>query len=156
MQEFFRGWKRKFGVVTLMMTCVFAVAWVRSLCLQDMLQFSSGKATMEYFASVDNSLIWQRMHIVDPKVASMTMFHVWKDKYMSLDAHLERRAAQTSWYGLGFGVGQPPPQLQSDWGLRCRYCIIPYWSLVIPLIWLSAWLLLSKPRVNKPKLALEM
>ncbi len=28
--------------------------------------------------------------------------------------------------------------------------LIPYWSLVLPLTLLSAWLLLSKPRQTKP------
>ena len=31
MMEFFRGWRRKVGVVTLAMACVFMVGWVRSL-----------------------------------------------------------------------------------------------------------------------------
>lgn len=30
MWEFFRGWRRKVGVLTLMMTCIFAAGWVRS------------------------------------------------------------------------------------------------------------------------------
>jgi len=32
---------------------------------------------------------------------------------------------------------------------------IPYWSIVIPMTLLSAWLLLSKPRVAKPDVISE-
>jgi hypothetical protein len=101
---------------------------------------------MENFVSVDSSLIWGRLHIENREVASMTMFHFMKTNYMPLDACLDRMCLQCSWHGPGFGVGEPTSQLQSDWGFRCRYWIIPYWSIVIPLTLLSAWLLLSKPR----------
>ena len=35
MREFFRGWKRKLGVVSLVMACVFMAGWVRSSLLTD-------------------------------------------------------------------------------------------------------------------------
>ena len=35
MFEFFRGWKRKAGVATLVMACTLAAAWVRSLFVTD-------------------------------------------------------------------------------------------------------------------------
>src|SRR4051812_44068427 len=31
MRELFKGWRRKFGVVTLVVACVFTAGWVRSL-----------------------------------------------------------------------------------------------------------------------------
>lgn len=67
---------------------------------------------MEHFVSPDHSLIWQRMRILNPDVASMTMFDVTNKVYTSLDGHLNPMQLQTSWYGLGFGVGEPPSHLQ--------------------------------------------
>ncbi|WP_029246751.1 hypothetical protein [Schlesneria paludicola] len=148
MREFFRGWKRKLGVVTLVMACMLAILWVRSLCVWDGLQFCSGKDSMENFVSVDQSLIWGRLHIENHELASMTMFHVMKSDYMPLDACLKRMALNCTWYGPGFGVGAPPLELRLDWGFRSTYWIIPYWSLVIPLTLLSACLLFSKPRAT--------
>lgn len=41
MPEFFRGWKRKFGVVTLVMAYVSAVGWVRSITKWDSIYVNS-------------------------------------------------------------------------------------------------------------------
>ena len=35
MGDFFHGWRRKIGVVTLVMALVFVSGWVRSLCAED-------------------------------------------------------------------------------------------------------------------------
>ena len=35
MRDFFRGWKRRAGVATLMMACLFAAGWVGSLDLDE-------------------------------------------------------------------------------------------------------------------------
>jgi hypothetical protein len=35
MHDFVKGWKRKVGVVTLVMACVLTAAWVRSLTVMD-------------------------------------------------------------------------------------------------------------------------
>jgi len=39
MKEFFQGWRRKIGVVTLVMALVFMAGWVRSLVVEDELDF---------------------------------------------------------------------------------------------------------------------
>jgi len=39
MGEFIKPWRRKFGVLTLMMACMFAAGWVRSLTLFDYITF---------------------------------------------------------------------------------------------------------------------
>lgn len=35
MREFFQGWKRKIGVVTLLMACVLLAGWIRSQSIRD-------------------------------------------------------------------------------------------------------------------------
>src|SRR5579863_8368559 len=35
MREFFRGWKRKFGLVTLTIACLSGCGWIRSLSTDD-------------------------------------------------------------------------------------------------------------------------
>ena len=45
MGEFFKGWRRKVGCVTLVMACVFAAGWVRSLAIFDVVSFNQKDAT---------------------------------------------------------------------------------------------------------------
>jgi len=55
MGEFFYGWKRMVGVLTLVMACVFAAGWVRSLMsIQDLLTIPNSK-----FRSRIGQLIWE-------------------------------------------------------------------------------------------------
>ena len=48
------------------------------------------------------------------------------------------------WRIMGFGDGE-----FSIFGVKIRVILFPYWSIVLPPTLLSAWLLLSKPRVAK-------
>ena len=40
MREFFQGWRRKVGVVTLVMACVLTAGWVRSFLIRDILSIN--------------------------------------------------------------------------------------------------------------------
>lgn len=57
MGEFFKGWRRKTGVLTLVMACLFAAVWVRSMYQRDY-QFVSGahllssKGVREIYVSI--------------------------------------------------------------------------------------------------------
>ena len=42
MGEYFKPWRRKIGVVTLVMACVFAGAWVRSILVHDVIRIGPG------------------------------------------------------------------------------------------------------------------
>jgi hypothetical protein len=57
MREFFKGWRRKTGVVTLMLACVFMACWVRSQTTYDVLSVCdcsvlsySGDFCFDYYA----------------------------------------------------------------------------------------------------------
>lgn len=58
MREFFKGWKRIVGVVTLVMACVFAAGWVRSLVCYDVFQFPLDDSTLQAIGSVDSCVFW--------------------------------------------------------------------------------------------------
>lgn len=44
MSEFFKSWRRQIGVLTLMLACVFAVGWLRSLYLVESIGVNCAKA----------------------------------------------------------------------------------------------------------------
>jgi hypothetical protein len=56
MGEFFNGWRRKVGCVTLVMTMLLTAAWVRSCWHQDLLWIQTNEAS--YFAySTDAAIV---------------------------------------------------------------------------------------------------
>ena len=104
MGEYFKGWRRKVGVVTLLIACVFMAAWGRG---------QSGKAADDIRVPVGENteygvmLLAKRIHVL---------------KYQTFqDGNRRATGAQT-------------------------IAKVSYWSLIIPLTALSAYLLLSNPR----------
>ena len=97
MGDFFKGWRRKAGVVTLAMAMLLTDAWIRSISTRDSVGFRLfGKWNVA--ASEEQSLQW------GAEVPSTILWNVWT---------------------------------------------VPYWSIVLPLTLLSAWLILAKPRNAK-------
>ena len=58
MGEFFRGWKRKTGMLTLVLACVFMAGWVRSSFFIEGLVIPLGMKSSASLVSSDSSLIW--------------------------------------------------------------------------------------------------
>ena len=147
MREFFRGWRRKIGVIMLVLACVLVAGWVRSKSVFDQVDI----------VAVDSHFVAQSLkgHFCMVRV-------VWGHK-------LTPRASFNS---IKPPDGEFQPWSGDDWSLIWRYklagidvlkakhdiregavqhkFIISYWSIVIPLTVLSAWLLLSKPRAKPP------
>jgi len=139
MGEFFRGWRRKIGMVTLLMACVVMGGWLRSPHHCDSFNSRIGKLAIIWLISADVqigvSIITSEDSVIAPKSAGWITY--MPETFEALF----------------------PRQLGFVW--RCRYCgfgksinqsgdvfvwVCPYWSIVIPLMLLSAYLLLTKPR----------
>ena len=134
MGEFFRETRRKECLFILAVTCFLAAGWIRSFSLIDV--FSTPLVNI---VSVDHSLILLLHKTLHP-------LHLWgvdtTDRSAmaddTLDSELRSVFVDFNWHflGKGFGIGGGP---------AVRVILLPYWSLVIPLTVLSAFLLLSKP-----------
>lgn len=135
MREFFRGGKRKVGVVTLLASLLFFSGWIRSLALDDEIDVSF-LSWDQSILSVKNGLIWSGTR----HEFTYSLFET------SIDWRSTRR------------VPLPPNTLSIVWSggqtvhgdVRFKIGPAPYWSIVTPLTLLSAWLLLIKPRSSKP------
>src|SRR5580698_5128736 len=64
MREFFRGWKRKVGVVTLLMACVLTVGWMRSWTITDWYIIRGRDNALHSFVSSNNWVGWIMQHEV--------------------------------------------------------------------------------------------
>jgi hypothetical protein len=140
MREFFRGWKRRFGAVILAITCAFVAAWMRSYIVTDVLLPVLGCAAV---GSVDSSLAVVMDFAADPSLADRWKIPVWEtEDPVSLDS--EDIGFHWEWRCIGFRHGVFPNDGRRVW-------FIPYWSIVLPLTAISAWLLLSKQPPAKVK-----
>ena len=154
MGEFFKPWRRKIGVVTLVMACVLAAGWMRSLYCIDAVEFYSGWNTATSVVSVDRSICWARYNYNGHPISLPTVESIEIPPSPSTGIYSPARP----YWGIkinGFrGPGRNgyrPPVLEvsvdDGGGVNFTRCaIVPYWSIVIPLTVLSACLLLSKPR----------
>jgi hypothetical protein len=156
MGDFFHGWRRKAGVVSLVMALALMVAWGRSYFDEDhiWIAFSRHRA-LALHTAVDHIAIsgeWQEENgRPSTTIGGVTMLEVRFNptKCFSWVVHPVDEQSNvgswsvTDWYwGWDhFGYGQ------SDYGgLGFRLLVIPYWPPVLTLTLLSACLILWKLR----------
>ena len=118
MKEFFHGWRRKTGIITLVMACLFATVWVRSLFIEDVVIFLDGF----------------RHH---------TLISLSGNVYWDSEAESTFDPGRFTWFTYDL---RNPTMLASSLESVEEAFRIPYWSITVPLTVLSAYLLLSKPR----------
>ena len=126
--------RRKFGVLTLVLACVFAVVWVRSLSVSDRVGFY---ATRYWAASADGRFAVGAAHgaIFYPPLIGRHIY--WNSHKIPPGAGYFPNPDWT-WYVIDGASGLGTWRVSS-----------PFSTFLIPLMLLSAWLLLSKPR-QKP------
>ncbi len=146
MGDFFQGWRRKIGVATLVMACVFTAGWVRSHVLGEDVEFSIGQHTTHGFGWIGQWLIWGSIYD-ENAVYSWPVFSF--ESNVASDSPLI--GPDRVWHWRSCGFGRCELKAESNGGCRLVFRVIPFWSIVVPLTLLSAWLLLSKPPVSKPK-----
>ncbi len=165
MSDFFHGWKCKAGFVTLVISCLFMAGWLRSDSRMDTLRLNGSTWSCIVF-SVDDCL-W---FFSDTASHSDGPLINWQARPVDQSgspgtqiSRIDRRSSrirpmdevETSWHWrwreFMFGSGA----LKDAPSLRLKFISIPYWSVVIPLALLSAYLLFNRPRSRHPKNALE-
>ena len=129
MREFFKGWRRKIGCVALVMACAFLCGWVRSLYATDTVIRSVNHTTEGVF-STEGSFGWFKQD--HPEIINRSAF--WEASVGEFGT-ISDPTFVWSWNGFS--------SIESQSG---RASSIPYWSIVIPLTLLSAYLIVWKPR----------
>jgi hypothetical protein len=145
MHTFFHGWRRKAGVVTLVMALILMVAWVRSLMICDTI-VAPRRGTLQFVQSFVGTVRWGRHSwpggVPDgvPLPSTMWMSSKLLDEQIA-ESFWKHRTIEWrwNWAGFDFAAGDSAGERVERWA-------IPYWSLVIPLTLLSACLILQKAR----------
>ena len=151
MREFFRSWRRKVGVVTLAMACVFMVVWVRSELTYDSVFVNRGKVSYRILTH-DSAFTFLRFQSTSREFA-FDPLPVWTStdfgdrKRMPFD---DMQGMDIDWrvdcFGFHFGAGLSKDRLKLEPDAYLNIAVVPYWSITIPLTLISLWLLLFKPR----------
>ena len=108
----------------------------------------TSKHTTEGFVSVEGSISWIRIYDEDETpTTELKRIDFSDDPSWHNGAFLDPRIEwDFLWCGFGTGrIGGPPDR---NWLKVCW--VIPYWSVVVPLTILAAFLLLTKPRQPTP------
>ena len=159
-REFFRGWKRKLGVVTLVLACLVMAAWLRSLRTRDTFQRRVSNNSLTFVISNRSWLYWQsvresfplQLESPESQPGGMNL-----RPFVITTFHFEQLADDTSYFGVlnteRFGLLINGRRVFP--GLTLSVWAVPYWSIVAPISLFSAWLLLSAPRIPQPKSASE-
>lgn len=152
MCEFFKPWRRKLGVATLAMACLFAAGWVRGSYVADELRFPITRKTAGEITSANEGcyFIYQQRLTGDDLVCRWS-FAVQNEQRAYVGNFFSNIATpgkgevddEVGWTVnyFGFYAGSAHNK-QFGRGI----VVVPYWSIVLPLTLLSAWLLLSKPK----------
>lgn len=140
MREFFKPWRRKIGLVTLVLTCMFAAAWIRSLCVNEAIMYRSDKNTLHDIRSFGGGLIWMTTHEGESKIIASNQYQTFKESRFRNPFESNRIWSHNI---LGFEFGELRPSVR---GMSVGVWVIRYSTFTIPLTLLSAWLLLSKPK----------
>ena len=136
-----KPWRRKIGVVTLVIGCVFIAAWVRSFRFEDAYLFPNGQYITDSFFSSNGALGWRRddesvwdMKRDDRDYGFRSSQFVKPPYFVYSDVRDWRWGSR--WCGFGTASGQDSS------GGDARKWTIPYWSVVL-FTFLFGFLLLS-------------
>jgi len=156
MGEFFKGWRRKAGFVTLVLAFVAMSGWVRGLLFLDFMTVSG------WIVPYENS---------EWLIVSSEVGIEWEREWSDLTTF--DRKVKLEWHSIAHRLNKRTPRnLQYDVSSHWDFCgfqtdksgqngffacswVIPYWPIVLSLTLLSAYLLFVKPRVATPQKTIE-
>jgi hypothetical protein len=133
MRDFFRGWRRKVGCVTLVMALAGMALWIRSRIVNDEIGFAANGTQYVVVSSHSQVSAYQSIHLLPNRVVWISQGILPAERTSAWHLNSIRRREQR----VATSLRRMIPS---------RIYTFTYWSLVIPLTLLSAYLLLWKPR----------
>lgn len=138
MREFFRGWRRKAGCVTLVMACAFMMLLFRSHLITDFITTDASNDGYQIVATGGGHVVWARTRSDSPIVRLSWMSTTWNHRIFAFPDECQISARRTL-LGAEFKTAHLESKTVVFWK-------VPYLWFILPLTLLSAYLLLWKPR----------
>jgi hypothetical protein len=150
MGEVFKGWRRKFGVLMLALACVSAGGWVRSLGSRDELNIWTGHLEMHQFTSSPMGISWTKERNLPSNIGMFSgKFGLIAFQTFPNDIYDPFRYSKAHWHTVWCGFQFAEATINPPSRGELVIWIIPYWSLTIPLTFISLFLLLPRPASQK-------
>ena len=145
MRELFNGWRRKVGILTLLLACLFVAGMMRALVIGDRIHAKLGDHHY-CFISSDGLFRLTRYIADDPAPTVMWQSRPAKSGGVTdvVDEAPIMWIRHWIWYGFEVGYGD-----FRTGTVPISVFATPHW-VAIPLTLLSAFLLLYKPRPSTP------
>ena len=151
MPNYFKPWRRKLGVVTLLMACVFTGGWVRSLVVKDKLNFHDfidvpyGSLPFDRMVTIPNSIVLVTCHIntvfqtVQIPTPNESQVPSSDASELEVDGNGDLQKVNPTFERREIASIHSVPLIE-----------IPFSAIVIPLTLLSTYLFLTNPRTSTP------
>ena len=153
MVNLFSGWRTRFGLSTLIIALIFMCGWVRSFFYTEGFAIPSrtAAASLSVWSNQDGLCWIKELCSENPEHFKDNQSFQWGSRRHSGRSLLDEfGTTRTKWLGFEvFDVSYRHLNLRSDpSGDRVQLIawVIPYWSLILPLSVVSAYLLLTTPR----------
>ena len=146
MKEFFHGWRRKAGVVSLVLACALMGMWLRSHFYRDnivsgLAGLTSSDGLLEFFI-VEPRSVWIKPESLRWVSSARPIFETRGDVRVEIWGKEFVVLRMSEDYGGGGSA--------NDNLMRVRRVTTPHCALILPLTLLSANLILCKPRKRQP------
>ncbi len=140
MGAFLKPLRRKIGVLTLVVSCILLAGWIRSRFIGDFVAFSTSHYPLVTISSRLGTIefAWYREYSLQTKPQ-------WSASPIRSE-HGNANAKDSFAYAWGIGEVTTAGRVIS----KGTTLTVHFWAIVLPPTLLSAWLLLSKPRIAKP------
>ncbi|MDB5345769.1 MAG: hypothetical protein JWP89_4146 [Schlesneria sp.] len=138
MREFFSGWRRKVGCVTLVMACGFVGAWIKSRSTVDLIHLNWKRSNVAIISGGESLryTVGRRFQFLQTATLNGNSVRLIDDERPITGSSLVETHC---WPGAALFVQNSA----SDTSERFA---VPYWTITLPLTLLSAYLILWKPR----------
>lgn len=139
MRDFFKGWRRKVGLVALAMAVLTSITWLRSQFVTEIWTFTLVDRKHQVYLE-NHQVCW----VAARRGPDDNFPDGWNrlDRPSSRATRIEQRL-----YDLTLILSVIPHGLRAD-TIELREWRIPVQWVVLPLTLLSAWLILRKPRTK--------
>lgn len=155
---FTKGWRRRLGIRMLILASILTGGWIRSLSCYDEFRFHTATDRTDALISTDSSIGWEKRtgfeFLAAPSLSFMEFFP--GNPFVDIPGSSPQNSRwDWHWYRYGIGSGSAVYGRGNETKFEHRTVwIIPYWSIVGPLIAVSAWLLVtSRQRASSDQVA---